>query len=113
MEEKLLYDDRSDIKIISNDNCISKEWKLLPNTFRMESVMPSDVIYNNGKKWVIFYMHHSYSIEKCYIDKKTWKKRVSVVNPWHTWIKLDIAFDDAKKIFDWRVSYIDFDKLFQ
>ena len=104
----------SDVKIIGKNNNISAKEKLLCAIFETEPPEPSDVVrLKDGRKWVIFCKNHSYSIEKCYIDKQTWAKRVLVVNPWHTWMKFDISLETAEEIFDWRVSYVDFDKLFR
>ena len=75
--------------------------------------MLNDIIDADDKKQVVFYRNHAYSLEKCYIDKDTWEKRVWIVNPRHTWIKFDISLENAKKIFDWTVAYIDIDKLFR
>jgi len=71
------------------------------------------IIDENWKESVKFFMSHSYSIEKCYIDKNTWEKRVRVVNPWHTWIKFDIPLEDCKSIFEREVIGIDIDKMFR
>ena len=67
----------------------------------------------NWKSIVCFSPMHSYSIEKCYIDKNTWEKRVRVVNPRHTWIKYDISLEDCKSIFKRNVVWIDIDKMFR
>jgi len=75
--------------------------------------MLEDVIDVDGEKHAIFYKSHAYSLARCYVDKSSWEKRVWIVNPRHTWIKFDISFESAKKIFDWTVSYIDIDKLFR
>lgn len=71
-----------------------------------------EMVHVDGKNHIVFYRNHAYSLEKCYIDKDTLEKRVWIVNPWHTWVKFDISLEDAKKIFDWRLTYIDIDKLF-
>lgn len=110
-----------DVKMISND----KDVKVIKSGFaknddgtfelitNRSKEMLRDVVDNNGELQAVFYKKHSYSLERCYIDKSTWEKRVWVVNPWHTWIKFDISLESAKKIFDWDVSYIDIDKLFR
>ena len=76
--------------------------------------MAWDLITNeNWKTIVSFSPEHSYSIEKCYIDKNTWEKRVRVINPRHTWIKFDISLEEAKFIFNWGVTWVDINNIFR
>lgn len=73
----------------------------------------TDIITDeNWNKSVTFVPNHVYSIEKCYVTSE-WKKRVRVVNPWHTWIKFDIPLEDCKSIFEREVVGIDIDKMFR
>lgn len=71
------------------------------------------IIKENWEKAVFFDHMHTYSIEKCYIDKNTWEKRVRVVNPHHTWIKFDMSLEECKSVFRWEVVGIDIDKMFR
>ena len=110
-----------DVKIISDDENIktlkSGYVKQNDNSFKLmencSEEMLSDVIDDDGKQQAIFYEEHAYSLGKCYVDKSTWEKRVWVINPHHTRVKFDISLEKCKEIFDWHVSYIDFDKLFR
>ena len=112
-----------DVRIINNEKNIdivkSGIIKEGDNTFNVidknkrTADMLSDVINEDGDLQVVFYRKHAYSLERCYIDKDTWEKRVRIVNPWYTWIKFDISLESAKKIFNWIVAYIDIDKLFR
>ena len=75
---------------------------------------PQDIIIDeNWNKSVKIIAGHIYSIEKCYIDKSTWEKRVRVVNPHHTWIKFDIPLEECKSVFEREILWIDIDKMFR
>ena len=111
-----------DVKIINKDEDISEIkpgiiknkdgiFERLTREKRTKEMLLDFVIDENGP-WVVFSRGHAYSVERCYVDKN-WNKRVWVVNPYHTWIKFDMSFENAKKIFDWEVSFIDTDKLFR
>ena len=105
----IINNDKSEIKSALE----KKNWGWILNKNRSKTVLKDVVIDENWTQNVIFYTNHAYSLERCYIDKSTWEKRVWVVNPWHTGIKFDISLEDCKKIFNWEVSYIDIDKLFK
>ncbi len=77
------------------------------------SKSPDIITEKNWNNIIKFLDWHSYSIEKCYVDKVTWEKRVRVINPHHTWIKYDISLEDCKSIFKRSIIWIDIDKMFR
>jgi hypothetical protein len=107
---ELWLEDIDDDYIVVNDaKIVDKFWNEVPkNKLRN---LPDVAI---GKKWKVIrlFSHHAYSLEKCFIDTD-WNKIVRVVNPWHTWIKFDIPFETAKKIFGWDFWVIDINWLFK
>ena len=107
---ELWLEDIDDDYIVVNDaKIVDKFWNEVPkNKLRN---LPDVAI---GKKWKVIrlFSHHAYSLEKCFIDTD-WNKIVRVVNPWHTWIKFDIPFETAKKIFGWDFWVIDINTLFK
>jgi hypothetical protein len=73
-----------------------------------------DIITNNEwKNTVMFFEKHAYSIERCYIDKRTWEKRVRIINPRHTWIKFDISLEQCKALFTRTIIWINIDNMFR
>lgn len=108
--------------LIWDDNVMNR------NNRKIEDEQNIDVVFDNFKKWLIveltvkddvnerqdiLHKHHSCSLERCCIDKDTGEKEVWIVNPWHTGIKYICSLEKAKRLFDWRVSCIDIDKLFR
>ncbi len=73
---------------------------------------PDIVTNNEWKKAVMFFKAHAYSIERCYIDKRTWEKRVRIINPRHTWVKFDISLKQCKSIFSRTVIGININNMF-
>ena len=96
---------------------LDAEWKLIDNAewnLENKNTMNTDIVTTtNWKEAVMFFWEHAYSIEKCYINKTTWEKRVWIVNPRHTWIKFDISLEQAKEIFERNVIWINIDQMFQ
>lgn len=76
-------------------------------------MVPDLVTDENWKTICQFFNSHSYSIEKCYIDKNTWEKRVWVINPRHTGLKFDISLEEAKSIFSWNIFWADINAMFR
>jgi len=105
-EEKYKYDSRREI---------TKEWiidkRLWENRNRnMKTSLVTDM---DWKKIVYLFPGHSYSIEKCYIDKNTWEKRIWIINPHHTWLKYDISLEEAKSIFRWNIIRMNINNMFK
>lgn len=97
---------------IECDNWIN----LIPNPSfwtDFESQRATDLITNQKwNKYAMIFPDHAYLIEKCYTTSN-WEKRVWIVNPHHTWIKIDISLDECDKIFDRDITWIDIDKMFR
>ena len=117
----------NDVKIINkrwvkfkSHFSINNEWKLSDNREKdwdngedTKDIFSDIVTNKEWKEVVMFFRGHAYSIERCYEDKNTWKKRVRVINPEHTGIKFDISLEQAKQIFDWQVTGINIDQMFR
>lgn len=80
---------------------------------KWENIEHDLITDENWKMICMFIPDHVYSIEKCYIDKNTWEKRVWVINPRHTWLKFDISLEQAKSIFRRNIIWFDIDAMFR
>jgi hypothetical protein len=94
------------------------EWKLADKknmwTSINKDIHQPDIVTN--KEWkdvVMFFENHAYSIEKCYIDRETWEKRVWIINPRHTDLKFDISLDQCKRIFNRNITYLKIENMFK
>lgn len=102
---------------ITNRFLVNGDWKIIDKKNvdwnKIQFKTPDIVTNTEGENMVLFFENHSYSIEKCYIDKNTWEKRVWIINPRHTWIKFDVSLEECKKIFKRDITWINIDKMFR
>ena len=128
---KCLDNDDNIIGITIKDSKIAYKWKskieswytlgddwldLIPNTWYKEDsdnyLAPDIITDQNWNKHAIIFRDHAYSIEKCYITPE-WEKRVRIINPHNTWIKIDISFEECKTLFNREITWINIDKMFR
>lgn len=105
-----LDDIKTDFVELNDVKIVDKLWNEVSKT-KLDKLW--DVVIDD--KWKVsvkLFSHHAYSLEKCFIDKD-WNKIVRVVNPWHTWIKFDVPFKTAQKLFAWDFWVIDINTLFK
>lgn len=108
--------------IVENVNAIEENWnKIIKDWYTKNSEWVrkrtnelNDLLTINWKQYVAIFKTHQYSIEKCFIDKKTWEKKVRIVNPRYSSIKYEMSFEKCKKIFDNRgVACLKTDEMFK